>query len=251
MTMNFTLSPRGWALAAFCGLLVGFSKTGMPGMGILPVPLLALIIPPRESSGVLLPMLIFGDVLAVAYYHRRAVWSHLLPLLPCTLVGIVAGYFALGRLDNRQVGPLIGAIILGLLALGWWRRRGAGANGDVTFRYPTLAAIAFGTLAGFTTMVANAAAPVMALYLLAMRLPKEEFLGTGAWFFLLVNWAKVPFSLRLHLITRESLRFNLMLAPLIVLGALAGIWLQKRIPQRAFDTIVQILAALAALRLFA
>jgi uncharacterized protein len=234
-------------VAAICGLLVGVTKTGVPGLGILVVPLLALIVPPRESSGVMLPMLILGDLIAVAYYRRSAVWAHLLPLFPCTVAGVVAGYFAMGHLSNNQVGPLIGIIILALLGVGWWRRWQGEEN--ETFQYPQVTALLFGFLAGFTTMVANAAGPVMALYLLAMRLPKEEFMGTGAWFFLLVNWLKVPFSVQLHLITLESLKFNLMLVPLIVLGTAGGVYFQKRIPQRAFNATVEVLAFIAAVRL--
>lgn len=240
------LTVGGWEIAALCGLLVGIAKTGVPGVAILAVPLLAIIFPPRESSGIMLPMLLLGDLLAVSYYRRQAVWRHLLPLFPYTLAGIVAGYFALGRLSNAQMGPLIGGIVLALLAMGLRKRRD---DDNQVFSYGQGVSFFYGFLAGFTTMIANAAGPVMALYLLSMRLPKEEFLGTGAWFFLLVNWAKVPFSVHLGLITRESLTFNLHLAPFVIAGTAAGVWTQKRMRQKTFDLCVQFLAAIAAVRL--
>jgi uncharacterized membrane protein YfcA len=106
-----------------------------------------------------------------------------------------------------------------------------------------------GLLAGITTMMANAAGPVMAIYLLAMQLPKTEFVGTGAWFFFVINWLKVPFSVNLDLITAQTIKFNLTMLPLIVVGAVAGILILKRIPQKAFGVLVQILAAAAAVKL--
>ena len=106
-----------------------------------------------------------------------------------------------------------------------------------------------GFLAGVTTMMANAAGPIMIIYLLAMRLPKVEFVGTGAWFFFIINWLKVPFSANLQLMTVESVKLDLMMLPFIALGALAGIFLLKRIPQKAFAAVVQIFAAAAAIKL--
>lgn len=246
------LSHWQYALAALCALMVGLTKTGVPGLAILAVPLLAAIMPPKDSTGFMLPMLIFGDIFAVFYYHRHAVWPHLVRLIPWTLTGIVVGWQALKVLESRQVGPLIGVIVLAMLGLGWWRATRAPQTGDLVAegRHPWWMPATLGFLAGFTTMVANAAGPVMAIYLLAMGLPKNEFLGTGAWFFLAVNWIKVPFMVHLGLITGHSLAFNAALFPLVFIGAIAGIHVQKRIPQRAFNVSVQVLAAVAAVKLF-
>jgi hypothetical protein len=106
-----------------------------------------------------------------------------------------------------------------------------------------------GVAAGVTTMMANAAGPVMIIYLLAMRLPKFHFVGTSAWFFFVVNWIKVPFHAHLATMTFATIKLNLLMLPMIALGAVAGILFLKRIPQRAFNEVVQILAALAALKL--
>jgi len=242
----FNLAFYQWLVAAFSAVMVGLSKTGLPGIGILVVPLMAWVLPARASTGVVLPMLIFADFFAVGYYRRFAVWSRLVRLLPWAAAGVILGYLALGRVNDQQLRPLIGVIVLVMLAVNYWRRSG---RDDLPVPTRWWFAAFFGLLAGVTTMMANAAGPVMAVYLLAMRLPKNEFIGTGAWYFLLVNWFKVPFSAHLGLINGPSLQFNLVLFPLVALGALAGIKLLKRIPEQAFNYTVQGLAALAAVNL--
>lgn len=226
--------------------MIGLSKTGLPGIGILAIPLMAWVLPARASTGVVLPMLIFADLFAVGYYRRFAVWSKLARLLPWAAVGVFLGYLALGRVNDQQLKPIIGGIVLVMLALNLLHNSGK-EDRPVPARW--WFAVLFGLLAGVTTMMANAAGPVMAIYLLAMRLSKNEFIGTGAWYFLLVNWFKVPFSAHLGLINSQSLQFNLVLFPLVALGALAGIKLLKHTPEKIFNHFVQGLAALAAVNL--
>ncbi len=242
-----------WGILSLAAFVIGFSKTGMPGAGILAVPLLALVIPAKVSTGVILPMLIAGDVFAVAFYRRHADWSHLLHLMPWAFLGIVAGYFALDALSDSQLRPVIGAVILAMIAMNLHRSWKAKAKGsDEDDAPPSLSprfAASMGVLGGAVTMMANAAGPVVALYMLAMRLPKSVFVGTGAWFFLIVNCVKVPFSANLGLVNKGSLLLNLSLLPLIVIGALAGLFALKRLPEKAFSRLVLILAALAALKL--
>lgn len=241
------LSGLNWFIAAICALLIGLAKTGVPGMGILVVPLMASIMPPRESTGVILPMLVFADFFAVAYYRRHAVWPHVLRLMPWALAGIVIGAFAMNRITDTQLKPLMGAIVLVMLGLHYLRQRVTDHNTPIPTQWYFAAFL--GLTAGITTMMANAAGPIMIIYLLAMRLPKNEFIGTGAWYFLILNCIKIPFSYQLGLITPGSLKFNLMLFPLVAIGAVAGIYLVKLIPQRAFNIAVQALAAIAALRM--
>ena len=242
---SLELSATSWCILMVCGLLVGISKTGVPGLGILVVALMAGVLPPRLSTGVLLPLLILADVFAVRYYHRQARWSRLLPLLPAALAGIVVGAFVLHKTNDAAFGPVIGSIVLLMLFMQRLRRRIDG-HGATTSRgvAPWL-----GFVAGVTTMMANAGGPIVIIYLLAMRLPKMAFVGTGAWFFLIVNIIKVPFSVHIGLINLETLRIDLCMAPAIVAGALTGIWGLKRIPQRAFNLVVEALAVLAALSL--
>jgi uncharacterized membrane protein YfcA len=237
----------GWVVVAVCAVMVGTTKTGMPGLGILIVPFMALVLPTRQSTGILLGILILADLFAVTYHRRNARWGHVLRLLPAAFAGIVAGYFGLKFVNDRQLKPIIGGIVLVMLAVNYWRTRARGEDMPVPTQWWFAAALGF--MAGVTTMMANAAGPVMIIYLLAMRLPKVEFVGTGAWFFFVVNWLKVPFSANLNLMTAESVKLNLMMLPFIAVGAFAGIFLLKRIPQKAFNAIVQILAAAAAIKL--
>ena len=225
--------------------LIGLSKTGLPGIGILAVVAVAAVIPARASTGLILPMLIVADIFAVSHYHRHTAWKHLVRLLPCVVAGVVLGYLAMGRLSDDQVRRLIGGIVLGLLALNAWRTRTRSDDTAVPTAWWFPAGM--GLLAGITTMLANAAGPIMIVYLLAMRLPKEEFVGTGAWYFLMVNCFKVPFSAHLGLITPASLNFNLVLLPLVIGGALAGIAVVKRLPEKQFNAIIQVLALAGAI----
>jgi hypothetical protein len=227
--------------------MVGTTKTGMPGLGILIVPLMALVLPTRQSTGILLGILVLADLFAITYHRRNAKWGHVLRLLPAAFAGIVVGYFGLKFVNDRQLKPIIGGIVLIMLGVNYWRTRVKGEDVPVPTQW--WFAVALGFMAGITTMMANAAGPIMIIYLLAMRLPKVEFVGTAAWFFFVVNWLKVPFSANLDLMTAESVKLNLMVLPFIAIGAVAGIFLLKRIPQKAFNIIVQVLAAAAAIKL--
>jgi len=237
----------GWIVVAFCAVMVGTTKTGMPGLGILIVPLMALVLPTRQSTGILLGILILADLFAVTYHRRNARWGHVLRLLPAAFAGIVAGYFGLKYVNDQQLKPIIGGIVLVMLGVNYWRNRAKGEDAPVPTQW--WFAVVLGFMAGVTTMMANAAGPVMIIYLLAMRLPKAEFVGTGAWFFFVVNWLKVPFSANLELMTAESVKLNLMMLPFIAIGAFAGIFLLKRIPQKVFNIVVQILVGAAAVKL--
>jgi hypothetical protein len=257
--MELTLTPLGWATFALCGILVGLSKTALPGAGILAVPLIALIVPAKTSVGLLLPLLIFADLFSAAYYRRQAQWSHLLRLLPAALLGILVGWRLMNHLDDRRLSPLIGLIVLVMLAL---RARSLFFSASVPSNRPDSHrpvphrpdfhrpfAYGMGFAAGITTLLANAAGPVMTLYLLSMNLDKHKFVGTAAWFFFVVNWLKVPFLLSLGLMTPGSLWADLYIFPAVAAGALAGILLLNHIPQRLFETLAILLSAAAAFKL--
>jgi uncharacterized membrane protein YfcA len=241
------LEPWQLMLAIFGALLVGVSKTGIAGLGMLFVVMFANVIPAKQSSGFVLPLLIFGDVVAVWAYRTHAKWAHVFRLMPWTAAGVVIGYFAMGRIDDRQARVLIGVIILAMVAVQSWRRSRL-KPGEVEEAGAWFAPV-IGVLAGFTTLVANAAGPLMAIYLLAMRLPKMEYVGTGAVFFLLLNLFKVPFMVDLGLITTESFGFNLMLAPAVLIGAMLGRKLLPMINQKVFENLALGLSAVAGVRL--
>ncbi|MFO7166436.1 MAG: sulfite exporter TauE/SafE family protein [Chloroflexota bacterium] len=236
-----------WALGALGAFLVGLSKTGIPGLGILNVAIFALAFPARDSVGLVLVILICADLVAVSAYRRDASWPHLWRLLPWAAAGIVAGYFALGRVDDAQLRRMIGAILFVLVIFQFVRsRRPAQPEGEARPAARWFAPLT-GIAAGFTTMVANAAGPIMILYLLAMRLPKIVFVGTAAWYFFVLNLFKVPFSASLGFINPASLGIALLLGPCAMLGALIGRPIVERMNQRLFELIALSLTLAAAL----
>lgn len=234
-----------WGLAILAAVIVGISKAGIGGLGMLAVVIFAQLMPAKQATGMVLPLLCFGDLIAAAVYRRHAKWHHIVRLFPWTAAGVLLGYFALDLVNERQARLLIGGIILSLVVLHFLRRRFAGHEAEHgSWFAPTI-----GVLAGFTTLVANAAGPLMAVYMLAMRLPKLDFVGTGAVFFLLLNLFKVPFMVHLGLINSASFSLNLLLAPIVLAGAWFGRKLVMRIDQRAFENIALALSVFAALKL--
>jgi uncharacterized membrane protein YfcA len=236
-----------WTLLSLGAFVTGLSKTGVAGLGVLAVALFANALPARASTGALLPLLLCADAFGVTFFRKHASWPLLWRLFPWVVVGVVLGYLALGRVGNIQVQRMIGGILLGMTGLHLWRQR----QGDEAAALPHtwwFAALT-GVLAGFTTMVANAAGPVMILYLLAVGLPKLAFVGTGAWFYMLVNAFKVPFSVELGLITQESLLMDAVLILPMVPGALLGPVLLEHMDQRVFESVALVLTVAAAIRL--
>lgn len=251
MTLPYELAWWGWVIAIIGGFWIGISKTGIAGLGVLAVAMFTLIFPARASTGIVLPILIVGDIVAVVHYRRNAVWSYLVRIIPWAVLGILLGYFALGLLDSILVGKLIGGVLLVITLLQFWRMRSANSVelAGEALRHNLWLAILVGVLAGFFTMVANASGPIMIIYLLAMGMPKLEFMGTSAWYYFLLNSAKVPLSYNLGLITPESLYFGLLMAPFVVIGGLVGYQILKRINQRLFEQLALALTLIAAVRL--
>lgn len=241
------LAAWQWAAVAVGAFLIGMSKTGFTSLIVFAVALFALVMPAKQSVGVVLPVMMVVDAFAVLAYRHDAVWSHLWVLFPWTALGVIFGYFALGRVDDQQMSRLIGAILILLVAVQYWRSRVA-KNGEGIPHQAWLVALV-GVTVGFTAMAANAGGPVMVLYLLVMELPKISFVGTSVWFFMLLNWFKLPFSFQLGLVNPESLRLDAVLAPLALVGAWTGQKLIFRIDQRVFENFTMALTFLAALRL--
>ncbi len=239
-----------WGLLGLCAFLVGVSKTGLPGVGIVVVLIAAFVVPAKASVGLVLPLLIFADIFAAAWYHRKAQWRHIFRLLGFTFIGIVVAAQTLEKINDRQLKAIIGVIVLTLLAVSTWNNYRKSSylqydHNSVVRQW--IFAVVFGFLAGYTTMMANAAGPIMIVYLLAVGLGKIEFVGTTAWFFFIVNWLKVPFQSKLNMITAESLKLDACLFPLVFVGAVCGIVLVKYIPQKMFNIAVTVLAVGAAI----
>ncbi|MEW2294583.1 sulfite exporter TauE/SafE family protein [Streptomyces sp. NPDC006743] len=244
----------GWAFAALASaaLLVGFSKTAVNGANTVSLAIFAAVLPARASTGVLLPVLIAGDVLAVLTYRRHAHWPTLWRLFPAVAAGVVVGTLFLLRADDGVVRISIGAILLLMAAVTVVRRRAAERQeepGAVTTRAGRLKARSYGVLGGFTTMVANAGGPVMSMYLLSAGFRKLGFLGTSAFFFLIVNVSKVPFSVGLGLIDGRSLLLDAVLVVFVVPGAVFGRWAADRIDQRLFERLVIAATAVGGVQL--
>ena len=202
-TMLSSLSPTEWILLILGALGIGVSKSGFPGLSMFHVVLYAFVFGARESTGVLLPMLVVGDCFAIYVFGRKAVWSQVRRLLPPTLAGIFIGWLLMGQLDETVFKRLVGVIILSLTAVQVGRMWKPSWFEHIPHKH--WFAITLGLLAGLTTMLANAAGPVVALYLLAVGLPKWELIGTTAWLFLVLNVLKLPLSYNLGLITPSTL----------------------------------------------
>jgi uncharacterized protein len=245
---SFDLSIYQWALLVISAVFVGMGKTGVQGLNLLIVPLLAVAFGGRSSAGLLLPMLAIADVFAVYYYNRHAEWKYVLRLLPSTVLGVFLGIYVGKIISDSDFKAMMAVIVLISLAIMIWRERKM-----VVSALPSNWWFSgfVGLVGGFATMIGNAAGPVMAVYFLSMRLPKNVYIGTGAWFFLLVNFFKIPFHVVFwDTISLHSFTINAMLAPFILLGAFIGIVLVKRIPEKPYRIFIIVMTAIAAVRLF-
>ena len=237
------LAPWQWLLGIFSAFMIGVAKTGAPGVGTMIAPLMVLTVgDARFATAWTLPVLSTADVFAVAYWRRQAEARQLFSLIPWVLVGI-AGAAAALSLDEAVIRKIIGVIIVGMLAIYLWRRFSPTPQvaGNPAF---------YGICTGFASTLANAAGPVMNIYLLSRKLPKEKFVATGAWFFFVVNLLKAPVYAWHGLYSRESLTFDVLMVPAVLAGALAGRWLIRNIDQSMFEVLVIALTAVSCLFLF-
>lgn len=234
-----------WLTGIAAAVVVGLTKTAVPGIGILAVILMASVFPVRESVGALLPMLITGDLFAIYFYRHHAEFKRVLELLPAVVAGMCVGAFVLKILPAEHFKPVLGGLILGVLALEFGRHR-FNAQAISSRQWFTFLC---GFLAGFATTVGNVAGPIMNIYLIGRGLRKEKFLGTIAWYFFIINSAKVPIYVALDMINLSTLKFDAFMVPVIVIAAVSGRYLLKHISPDLFKILVLLLAALGALRL--
>ena len=243
-----TLSAEHWTMLIMVALFIGMSKVGIYGLGMLAAPLLAGMFGGRVSAGLLLPMLSMADIIAVIYYNRHASWPHLWKLFPFAASGVIVAIWVGAVIDDSTFKMLMGIFILGGIPVMIWRERMKNAR-PLPGNWWT--GSFFGITGGFSTMIGNTAGPIMSLYLLAMQLPKNVLIGTGAWFFLVINLFKIPFHILIwETVTITSFSVNLMMLPVIVLGGILGIRLVRIIPEKPFRWLVIIMTTLASVRLF-
>ncbi|WP_217180654.1 sulfite exporter TauE/SafE family protein [Streptomyces sp. AC495_CC817] len=244
------LGTWAWIALGLAAVITGLSKAAVPGGATLSVVLFAAVLPARTSTAAMLLLFIVGDVFALIAYRRHAHWPTLLRLAPAVVAGLLAGFLFLAISGDATVRRAVGVILLAMIAITLWRRhRQDRADAVAPQRGGILLSSTYGALGGFTTMVANAGGPVMAMYFLATRTQVQVFLGTSAWFFAIVNLVKVPFLAGLGLFTPDVLLMDLILAPLVVVGALVGLRIAKRIPQQLFDRLVIVLTVAGAVYL--
>lgn len=251
------LTETQWALGALAAFIIGLSKTGVPGVGILMVPLMAAVFGGRLSVGATLPMLIFADCFAVYFYRAHADVATLKKLAPWVVTGLLTGTAFLKIIGDQPkhkdpLNPVLGAIVLLMVLVTLLRKR----LGDRLIPTSPAGTALTGVVAGFSTMVSNAAGPVMQIYVIAAGMSKEILMGTVAVYFFIFNLAKLPLQLWLTwdnpkqpLITVPTLEFNAVMLPVVFIGVMAGKKLLPAIPQRAFGDVILVLTAAAAIKL--
>ncbi|MFY0600420.1 MAG: sulfite exporter TauE/SafE family protein [Cyclobacteriaceae bacterium] len=242
--LSFDFSVADLSLFFLVATFIGMAKMGVPGMGLAAVPLLALVFSGKESSGVLLIILCFADIFAVIYYHRHANWRQLIKLFPWAALGIILGALFGQWIDDQVFRVTMAIIIIASLILMVFTNKSISAKLPGVFWF----AILLGILGGFTSMVGNLAGSVMALYFIAMNFNKNEFIGTTAWFFIIVNWFKIPFHIwSWGTINPDTLLLDLTAIPFIVLGAWIGLSIVKRIPEKTYRWFIILATSAAAL----
>ena len=244
----YPLSTWEWGILLICGTCIGMSKTGVNGLGTVVVPVFAILFGAKPSTGILLPMLCCADLFAVAYYRRSAEWKYVIRLLPWALTGFAIALLADHWIPDRGFKTMIGACILAGLAIMLWNEyRGRDVAVPSAWWFTAL----FGIMGGFSTMIGNAAGPIMSVFLLSIRLLKKSFVGTAAWFFMIINLLKLPLQYFVwHNITSATLLLDLTLLPAIALGAWLGILFVKKVSEKHYRIMVYALTLVATLMLF-
>lgn len=218
------------------------AKTGLGGLGMVVVPILANIFGAKSSTGILLLLLIMADFFGVRYYYMHSEVKQLFKLIPSTIIGVISGVFIGEQISDENFQLLLGIVII------------SGAFMTVIkmeIKENKILSIIIGFLGGFVTMIGNAAGPLMSIYFISMGFNKNKFIGTAAWFFLFVNIIKVPFHIFVwETIDLEILLFNLSLFPLILIGALIGVWVVKKIPEKPYKIFVIVSVVLSTFNLF-
>jgi uncharacterized membrane protein YfcA len=247
-------TPEAVIVGIIAALVVGLSKTALPGAGLLSVPLVAMIVEGRLIAGASLPLLLVADLFAVSWYRHHTRWDLLRPLVIWVAAGFALGitfYVAVGS-SLRVIDVAIGVIVLVMVAIQLWRMWRRHPPKPATPRD----AVVYGSAGGFTTFVSNSAGPVMNTYLVGLGLGKEEQVGTSAWFYFAVNVAKIPFYLALGawtsggtFFTGDTLLWNLAMVPAIVAGVYLGRAVFRHIPQETFVMLVLVLSAAGGIKL--
>lgn len=245
---SFDFNWFRWILLILSAFVVGFSKTGINGMTMLVIPILAMEFGGKDSSGIMLPMLLSGDLFAIWYYRKSVKWRNVMTPLPWAVVGILLGAVVGSYISDKVFLNLIGIIVL--LCLGilvYMERKGK----DFSVPKSPVFYILIGIISGFGSMIGNAAGPIFSVYLLALGFKKNTYMGTNAWFFFIVNFLKLPLQIILwNNISMRNVGLTFFMIPFITLGALLGFVVLKRVNEKFFRYLIITMTTIAALRLF-
>ena len=232
-----SLTPGYFFLFMVSALVLGLSKAGLSGISLSIIPVMALIFGAKESTGVLLPMLIAADIMAVIYYHRNAVWKHIIRILPWIAVGILIALITGNIINDNQFRVVMVTVVwimIILMILNDLRKKSGKEIPENHFFAGLM-----GLTGGFATMIGNSAGPVFNLYFLAMRLPKKEFIGTGAWLYFIMNCGKLPLQMFVwKTISVNTIMLNLISIPVIAAGIFIGIHIVKLFPEKVYRYFV-------------
>ena len=241
-----TLSIGAWLLLATAAFGIGITKSGFAGVSLVHVLIFAYVFGAKASTGIVLPMLIAGDTMAMLMFGQHADWRYVRRMFPPALLGVIAAWLLMDVMSESYYRPTIGCIILALAVMQLARK--FKEEWFTHIPHSPWFAWGMGILVGITTMLANAAGPVYGLFLIAIGLPKKEFVGTAAWFFLLLNLIKIPFSWNLGLVQKDTLLLNVILLPLIWVGLKLGGRIIHKIGQGWIENLVIVFSILAAIQ---
>ena len=248
ISQYFDLSWQDWSFLFLGAMITGMSKSGIKGMTIIIVTTFALVLGGKMSTGVVLTMFITGDILAVNYYTRHTQWKYLAQLLPWMIIGVLLGVWVGKDLPEtifKQGMAVI--IILSVIMMWWWDRKGDEKDVPENWMFGG----AMGLMAGFTTMVGNLAGAFSNIFFLAMRLPKNQFIGTAAWLFFIINLFKLPFHIFVwETVDLKTAGLNLWLIPIILTGFTIGLQIVKRIKNQHYRKFILVITAIGALMIF-
>jgi uncharacterized protein len=247
MNIVSTFSWQLWALVMLGAFIIGLAKAGLKGVEMLNVTIMALVFGGKASTGVVLPMLCVADILAVMYYNRHAQWSHFWRLLPWIILGVLVGVYVGNVLEEAVFKKIMAAIILLIVVVMAWLEYRQAAKIPNSRWFASFMGIA----TGFTTMLGNLAGPLSTIYFLALRLSKNDLIGTAAWLFLVINLFKLPFQVLVwHNVTFDTLQLNLMLLPSLFVGFFVGIKVVSIMQDNNYRRVILGLTLLGALVIF-
>ncbi len=238
---SYNLSVLQWVAICFAAFLLGLSKSGIKGIGIILVIILAFVFGEKASTGILLPMLIVADILAVIYYNQHAQWKYIKKLIPWMIAGVLVGVWIGNDISEVIFKKMMAIIIIVSVCIMFYteNKKSTSVPNNLFFSSST------GFLAGFATMIGNLAGPIANIYFLAMRFPKNEFIGTAAWLFFIINVFKLPFHFFVwKTVTKETLILNTVLIPTVFLGFFIGAYLVKLISNVNYRRFILIVTAI-------